>query len=248
MRPSVITKDPTRFAVAPNLPALDGVRSRFSWADCARELDGLPGGALNIAFEAVDRHVLHGRGDHVALRWLPREGAPVDITYEELRRRTNRFANVLRTGLGLEKGDRLFVLCERTPELYVGVLGALKAGLVVCPLFSAFGPDPVRMRLEIGQANAVLTTESFFHRKIEKSVPSLPSLRHVLVTGPPLDRLLAAASDEFAVEPTRPGDGSFLHFTSGTTGTPKGAMHVHGAAVMHYATGKYALDLHPEDV
>ncbi|HTS85827.1 MAG TPA: acetate--CoA ligase [Usitatibacter sp.] len=248
MRPSVIAKDAARLAVAPNLPAVDGVRSRFSWEDCARELDGLPDGALNIAYEAVDRHVLHGRGEHVALRWLPRDGAPVDITYAELRRRTNRFANALRNGLGLAKGDRLFVLCERTPELYVGVLGALKAGLVVCPLFSAFGPDPVRMRLEIGQANAVLTTESFFHRKIEKSVPSLPSLRHVLVTGPPLDRLLAAESDEFAVEPTRPGDGSFLHFTSGTTGTPKGAMHVHGAAVMHYATGKYALDLHPEDV
>ena len=248
MRPSVIAKDAARLAVAPNLPAVDGVRSRFSWEDCARELDGLPDGALNIAYEAVDRHVLHGRGEHVALRWLPRDGAPVDITYAELRRRTNRFANALRNGLGLARGDRLFVLCERTPELYVGVLGALKAGLVVCPLFSAFGPDPVRMRLEIGQANAVLTTESFFHRKIEKSVPSLPSLRHVLVTGPPLDRLLAAESDEFAVEPTRPGDGSFLHFTSGTTGTPKGAMHVHGAAVMHYATGKYALDLHPEDV
>jgi len=248
MRPSVIAKDAARLAVAPNLPAVDGVRSRFSWEDCARELDGLPDGALNIAYEAVDRHVLHGRGEHVALRWLPRDGAPVDITYAELRRRTNRFANALRNGLGLARGDRLFVLCERTPELYVGVLGALKAGLVVCPLFSAFGPDPVRMRLEIGQANAVLTTESFFHRKIEKSVPSLPSLRHVLVTGPSLDRLLAEASDEFAVEPTRPGDGSFLHFTSGTTGTPKGAMHVHGAAVMHYATGKYALDLHPEDV
>ena len=248
MRPSVIAKDAARLAVAPNLPAVDGVRSRFSWEDCARELDGLPDGALNIAYEAVDRHVLHGRGEHVALRWLPRDGAPVDITYAELRRRTNRFANALRNGLGLARGDRLFVLCERTPELYVGVLGALKAGLVVCPLFSAFGPDPVRMRLEIGQANAVLTTESFFHRKIEKSAPSLPSLRHVLVTGPPLDRLLAAESDEFAVEPTRPGDGSFLHFTSGTTGTPKGAMHVHGAAVMHYATGKYALDLHPEDV
>ena len=248
MRPPVIAKDAARLAVAPNLPAVDGVRSRFSWEDCARELDGLPDGALNIAYEAVDRHVLHGRGEHVALRWLPRDGAPVDITYAELRRRTNRFANALRNGLGLARGDRLFVLCERTPELYVGVLGALKAGLVVCPLFSAFGPDPVRMRLEIGQANAVLTTESFFHRKIEKSAPSLPSLRHVLVTGPSLDRLLAEASDEFAVEPTRPGDGSFLHFTSGTTGTPKGAMHVHGAAVMHYATGKYALDLHPEDV
>ncbi|MGZ5106213.1 MAG: acetate--CoA ligase, partial [Usitatibacter sp.] len=248
MRPSVIRKDPARLAVAPNLPATDGVRSHFSWEECARELDGLPGGALNIAYEAVDRHVLHGDGDRVAIRWLPREGPPLDITYDELRRRTNRFANVLRSGLGLARGDRLFVLCERTPELYVGVLGALKAGLVVCPLFSAFGPEPVRMRLEIGKANAILTTEAFFRRKVEANVASLPSLRHILITGEPLAVLMAEASDEFAVEPTRPGDGSFLHFTSGTTGTPKGAMHVHGAAVMHYATGKYALDLHRDDI
>ncbi|MGZ5039969.1 MAG: acetate--CoA ligase [Usitatibacter sp.] len=248
MRPSVIRKDPARLAVAPNLPATDGVRSHFSWEECARELDGLPGGALNIAYEAVDRHVLHGDGDRVAIRWLPREGPPLDITYDELRRRTNRFANVLRSGLGLARGDRLFVLCERTPELYVGVLGALKAGLVVCPLFSAFGPEPVRMRLEIGKANAILTTEAFFRRKVEANVASLPSLRHILITGEPLAVLMAEASDEFAVESTRPGDGSFLHFTSGTTGTPKGAMHVHGAAVMHYATGKYALDLHRDDI
>ncbi|MGZ5081624.1 MAG: acetate--CoA ligase [Usitatibacter sp.] len=248
MRPAIIRKDPTRLRVPPNLPALDGPRARFSWEEFARELDGLPGGALNIAYEAVDRHVERGHGDHVALRWLPREGAPRDITYRELRRLTNRFANVLRNGLGLAKGDRLFVLCERTPELYVGVLGALKAGLVVCPLFSAFGPEPVRMRLEIGQANAVLTTEAFFRRKVEKSVPSLPSLRHILITGEPLDLLMAEASDEFEAEPTRPEDGSLLHFTSGTTGMPKGAMHVHAAAVMHYATGRYALDLHRDDI
>jgi acetyl-CoA synthetase len=248
VRPDLIRKDAARLAVAPNLPAQDGVRARFSWEECARELDGLPGGALNIAHEAVDRHVLRGHGAHVALRWLPREGAPVDITYEELRRRTNRFADVLTRELGLARGDRLFVLCERTPELYVGVLGALKAGLVVCPLFSAFGPEPVRMRMEIGRANAVLTTEGFFHRKVEKAMASLPHLRHALITGEPLERLMARASDAFECVGTRPEEPSFLHFTSGTTGTPKAAMHVHGAAVTHYATGKYALDLHPEDI
>jgi acetyl-CoA synthetase len=248
MRPAVIRKDPARLAVAPHLPAIDGTQLHFSWAEMARSLDGLGGGALNIAHEAVDRHVLRGHGERVALRWLPREGAPVDITYDALRRRSNRFANVLREGLGLAKGDRLFVLCERTPELYVGVLGALKAGLVVCPLFSAFGPEPVRMRLELGAANAILTTEAYFRRKVEAAVPSLPALRHVLVAGESLELLMAEASDEFACEPTRPDDPAFLHFTSGTTGTPKGAVHVHGAAVTHYATGRFALDLHRDDV
>ena len=258
MRPSIIRKNTSQFRVPPNLADVDAARARFSWESMRRELEGLPGGALNIAHEAVDRHAAGTLADHVALRCLQREGGERAFTYAELRRLTNRFANVLRK-LGMRKGERLFVLSGRIPELYIGVLGGLKAGVIVCPLFSAFGPDPVRMRLEIGQGNAVLTTETLFRRKLEKSVPSLPSLRHIVLAGESggstdvpgtldFQRLMAEASDEFAVEPTRPEDGSFLHFTSGTTGTPKGAMHVHGAVVMHYATGRFVLDLHPEDV
>ena len=257
-RPPLIHKTATQLRVEPNLADIDASRAGFSWEAVRRELDGLPGGALNIAHEAVDRHAAGALASRVALRCLQRDGGERLITYAELKRLTNRFANVLRK-LGMRKGDRLFILSGRIPELYIGALGALKAGVVVCPLFSAFGPDPIRMRLEIGAGNAVLTTEALYRRKLEKSVSSLPSLRHVLIAGEAgaatsvpgtldLARLMAEASDDFVIEPTRPEDGSFLHFTSGTTGTPKGAMHVHGAVVMHYATGKYALDLHPEDV
>jgi len=258
LRPALIRKSASQFRVPPNLADTDAARAGFSWEAARRELEGLPGGALNIAHEAVDRHAAGALAGQVALRFLQRDGSVRALTYAELRRLTNRFANVL-AKLGIRKGDRLFVLSGRIPELYIGVLGGLKAGVVVCPLFSAFGPDPVRMRLEIGRGNVVLTTETLFRRKLEKSAPSLPSLRHVLLVGDSgastrvpgtldLQGLMEEASDEFAVEPTRPDDGSFLHFTSGTTGTPKGAMHVHGAVVMHYATGKFALDLHPEDV
>jgi len=258
MRPPVIRKDPAKWQVAPNLADTAAARAGFTWDGARRELAGLPCGALNIAYEAVDRHVAEGLGGKVAIRWLPREGAARDITYDELRRLTNRFANVLRA-LGIAKGERLFVLAGRIPELYVGVLGALKAGVVVCPLFSAFGPDPVRMRLEMGGGCVVLTTESLFRKKLQKSLATLPVLRHVLIAPEPgaagvpegtldLAALMREASDEFALEPTGPEDGSFLHFTSGTTGTPKGAVHVHGAVVTHHATAKFALDLHPEDV
>ncbi len=258
MRPSVIRKDPLSFAVPPNLPAMDGARARFSWEQMAHELSGLPGGGLNIAYEALDRHVAAGHGEHVALRFLWRDGGARDYTYAELARLTNRFANVLRE-LGMAKGDRLFILAGRIPELYIGALGALKAGVVVCPLFSAFGPDPVRMRLSIGEGRAVLTTEALYRRKVQPGLASLPALKHVILAGESgartdvpdthdLGELMAEASDEFAVEPTRADDGSFLHFTSGTTGTPKGAVHVHGAAVTHWATGKYALDLHRDDI
>jgi acetyl-CoA synthetase len=258
MRPPVIRKDPLAFAVPPNLPAMDGVRSRFSWQAMLHELDGFPGGGLNIAHEAVDRHAAGPRAGRVALRFLRVEGGIRDITYAELSRLTNRFANVLRE-LGLVKGDRLFILAGRVPELYIGALGALKAGVVVCPLFSAFGPDPIRMRLALGEGRAVLTTEALYRRKLQASVASLPALEHVILAGESgartdvagthdLGELMAEASEEFAVERTAPDDPSFLHFTSGTTGTPKGAVHVHGAAAVHYATGKYALDLHPDDI
>jgi acetyl-CoA synthetase len=257
-RPAVIRKNAAQLRVPPNLPDSDEARASFSWEAARRDLQGLPGGALNIAHEAVDRHAAGVLADRIALRFLQREGGERGFTYRELKRQTNRFANVL-AKLGIRKGDRLFVLSGRIPELYIGVLGGLKAGVIVSPLFSAFGPDPVRMRLDLGQGNAVLTTEALYRRKLEKSVSSLPALRHVLLAGEAgaatevpgtldLGRLMAEASDEFAVEPTRPEDGSFLHFTSGTTGTPKGAMHVHEAAVMHYATGRFALDLHDKDV
>jgi acetyl-CoA synthetase len=256
MRDSVIRKDPQGFAVAPNLPAGDGVRSAFTWEAMRGELEGLPGGGLNIAHEAVDRHA-RTHPDRVALRFLFAGGGTREITYGELARLTNRFANVLRT-LGLAKGDRLFILAGRIPELYIAALGALKAGVVACPLFSAFGPDPVRMRIALGEGRAVLTTEALYRRKIQPNLGALPSLRHVILggTGGPasvpgthdLAQLMASASDTFEIVATRPEDPSFLHFTSGTTGTPKGAVHVHAAAITHYATGKYALDLHPDDI
>ncbi len=258
MRPDIIRKDPANFAVPPNLPDTREAREAFTWDAARSELAGLPGGAINIAHEAVDRHVLAGRGAKVAIRWLPREGPSRDITYAELRRLTNRFANVLRK-LGVRKGERLFVLAGRIPELYVGVLGALKAGVIVCPLFSAFGPGPVRMRLDLGQGCTVLTTATLYRRKLERSLDSLPALRHVLIAPEPGDEplpdgtldlaaLMAEASETFDVVPTTPEDGSFLHFTSGTTGLPKGALHVHGAVATHHATARFALDLHPDDV
>ena len=256
MRPDIIRKTTADLRVAPNLAADAAARAGFSWDAMRRELAGLPGGGLNIAHEAVDRHAAGANADKVALRWLPREGAAQDISYAELRRRSNRFAGAL-AALGVTMGEGLIVLAGRIPQLYAGVLGGLKAGMVVTPLFSAFGPEPIRTRIELGAGRVLLTTESLYRRKIEKILPQLTTLRHVIVISEggavapgTLDfhALMAQASDDFSIAPTSADDGSFLHFTSGTTGTPKGAMHVHGAVVMHYATGKLALDLHSDDI
>jgi len=255
-RPAVIRKNLAALRVSPNLSDYATQRSTFSWDVAQRDLDGLPGGGINIAWEAVDRHTRGAQANKVALRWLGRNGTTRDITYQELAGEAKRFTGVLR-GLGVGKGERVFVLAGRIPELYVTVLGTLRNGSVLCPLFSAFGPDPIRTRMAAGDARVLVTTESLYRRKAAQVIAALPGLRHVLVIGEggePIPNtqdfasLMAASESECPVEATREEDMALLHFTSGTTGTPKGAIHVHGAVVAHYATGKFALDLHPEDI
>ncbi len=228
----------------------------FSWTDARKLLEGLPNGGLNIAHEAVDRHLKAGRGNKLALRWIGRDGAVRDFTYAALGANVNRFASVL-ASRGIAKGDRVFSLLGRVPELYFGALGALKNGSVFSPLFSAFGPEPIRARMTIGEATAIITTEAFYRRKIEPWRKELASLRHIFLTEcsanlPPdtidLADALAQASDVFEVVATAPEDMALLHFTSGTTGKPKGAIHVHEAVVAHHITGKLALDLHADDI
>ena len=149
---------------AANMADYDATRASFDWATAQASLDGLPDGHLNIAHEAIDRHVAAGHGDQIALRWIAKSGARTDYTYAELSRQTNRFANVLRAR-GLQKGDKVYALLGRVPELYIAALGTLKAGCVFCPLFSAFGPEPIRARMEIGDASVLLTTEALVVEK-----------------------------------------------------------------------------------
>jgi acetyl-CoA synthetase len=251
-----IEKQDACFEVAPNLESYAEACAAFSWQAARGELDGLPGGSLNIAHEAVDRHRASGRGKWLAIRWLGKDGTRRSFTYCELARLTNRFANVL-AGLGIGKGDRVFGLAGRIPELHIAVLGTLKNGSVFAPLFSAFGPDPIRSRMELGDARVLVTTEALYRKKVMAWRQTLPRLAHVLLADadesalPPGTASLAIAmeqaSDDFEVVRTRPDDIALLHFTSGTTGRPKGALHVHEAVVAHHITGKLALDIHPAD-
>ncbi len=221
-------------------------------------LAGLPdGGGMNIAHEAVDRHVLAGHGERVALRCLRRGGSVDEVTYSELQDLTARFSAVLED-LGVRRGERVVLLAGRVPLLYVAALGTLRHGAVLSPLFAAFGPEPLHQRLDRSDAAVLVTTASLYRKKVAGLRNRLPALRHVLLLdsdGDPDDEVvlglpgrLERAHPSTTIAPTDPEDLALLHFTSGTTGMPKGAMHVHGAVAAHHATARDVLDLRPGDV
>ncbi len=257
-RPGIIKHRAASLCPAPNWTDYEAGRAAFSWDSVRAALDFLPCGGLNIAHEAVERHARGEHGDRLAFRFLSEHGQR-DLSYAQLSYQTNRFANVL-AGLGVGRGERLFVLAGRMPELYIAVLGSMKRGAVVCPLFSAFGPEPIATRMTLGDARVLVTTPALYRHKVAAIRDRLPGLRHVLLVRAPgearqeipdtldWEQAMQGASELFDIGPTSADDYALLHFTSGTTGTPKGALHVHGAALTHWMTGKYALDLHPGDI
>lgn len=240
----------------PNLVDYEKEYASFNWDNVRLELAGLPGGGLNIAYEAVDRHAVGELKNKPALRWLGQNGEAKDFTYGQLQEETNRFANVLKS-LGVETGDVVCTLTGRIPELYIAALGTLKNGSIYCPLFSIYGPEPIYQRLSKGKARVLVTTKDLFEKRVKGLLDRLNDLRYILLTDIPKDRdhyikslprLMSQADSHFEIVTTKPKDRALLHFTSGTTGMPKGVIHVHKAALTHYITGKYVLDFHPDDI
>lgn len=232
------------------------------WEPVLGRLAGLPDGeGVNIAYEAVDRHVDEGRGDEIAFRFIAKrddaDAAGESYSYRRLAGETNRFAHALRS-LGVRPNEAIFLLAGRVPRLYVAALGALKGQHVVCPLFSAFGPDPIRQRMTLGDAAVLVTTRALYRRKIEPMREELPARHYVLIDvdaqeDAPVGTLaygdlVDAQPTHFRIMPTVPETPALLHFTSGTTGTPKGALHVHEAVAMHRATAEDVFGLRPDDV
>lgn len=247
----------TKDKIEHHLSNYEKVKSSFLWENVAKELSGLPQGrGLNIAHEAIDKHALTSQKNSIALRFIKKDSNFQDFTYSELKVQTSKFANVLQN-LGIQKGECIFSLAGRIPELYITALGTLKYTAVFCPLYSVFGPEPIFQRLSKGDAVILVTTAALFEKKVKPLIDRLPSLRYIILTDSnkhasdkilSFTQLMEKAKDEFKIPETNPEDPALLHFTSGTTGMPKGVLHVHKAVYTHYITGKYVLDFHQGDV
>ena len=220
----------------------DEVKKAFSWNET---------GKINMAYECIDRHVDNGKGDKIALNYRDEKRKEL-YSFKELKVLSNKAANVLVDKANVQKGDRVFIFMPRTPELYFAFLGILKIGAIVGPLFEAFMEKAVTDRLENSEAKVIVTTNSLLGR-IPKD--KLPHLETIVVVDDEVDeqyvdfnKELNQANEEFDIEWLKEDDGLILHYTSGSTGQPKGVLHVQKAMLLHYISGKYVLDLKEGDI
>ena len=236
-----------------NLKNYEDLQGSFDWSEVEKEFSWHQTGRVNMAYEAIDRHARGFRKNKVALYY--QDGVRKEkYTFKEMKEMSNKAGNVLKTYGDVEKGDRVFIFMPRSPELYFAVLGAVKLGAIVGPLFEAFMEGAVRDRLEDSGAKVLITTPELLGRV---PVSELPNLKHILLVGDNLQdqgeyvdfkQKLSEASNKLDIEWVDRTDGLILHYTSGSTGKPKGVLHVHNAMIQHYQTAKWVLDLKEDDV
>ncbi|AAU15859.1 acetate--CoA ligase [Bacillus cereus] len=236
-----------------NLPNYDEAYANFNWEEVNKNFTWNETGRVNMAYEAIDKHAKSDRKNKVALYY--QDGSRKEkYTFKEMKDFSNKAGNVLKNYGDVEKGDRVFIFMPRSPELYFALLGAVKLGAIVGPLFEAFMEGAVRDRLEDSEAKVLITTPELLER-----VPlnDLPALKTVFLVGENVEEggktvafnpLFEQASKELHIEWLGREDGLILHYTSGSTGKPKGVLHAQNAMVQHYQTAKWVLDLKEDDV
>lgn len=234
-----------------NLTEYEKIYQNFKWEDVEKAFSWSKTGKVNMAYECIDRHVDEGKGDKIALNYKD-DVRKESYTFNELKQKSNQAANVLKTKAHVQKGDRVFIFMPRTPELYFAFLGILKIGAIVGPLFEAFMEKAVKDRLENSDAKVIITTNSLLPRIPKDDLPNLETIivvdENVSDEYVDFNTEMEHASDQFEIEWLNQDDGLILHYTSGSTGQPKGVLHVQKAMLVHYISGKYVLDLQEDDV
>lgn len=236
-----------------NVKDYEQLRNSFSWDEMKSKFTWNETGKVNMAYEALDRHAEDpAKKDKIALLYSAPDREET-VTFEQLSKQSNRFANVLKKH-GVEKGDRVFLFMQRSPEFYAAFFGILKTGAIAGPLFEAFMEQAVGDRLQDSEAKVLITTPELIGRVPQKDLPDLEKIILVgdagSVAGDYIDyhTEMGAASEDFDIEWVDLEDGMLLHYTSGSTGKPKGVYHVHNAMIQHYATGEWVLDLKEDDI
>lgn len=236
-----------------NLQNYEEMYEKFQWDQAEEHFSWHTTGKVNLAYEAVDRHAEGSKKDKAALCYLSSTRNET-YTFNDLKQMTNKAGNVLRMKADVKKGDRVFIFMPRSPELYFALLGVIKIGAIVGPLFEAFMEDAVRDRLYDSSAKVLITTPELLERV---PVQDLPALETIFLIGENIEekgqyvdfqKHFQDASAQLDIEWVERTDGLILHYTSGSTGKPKGVLHVHNAMIQHYQSAKWVLDLQEDDI
>lgn len=240
-----------------NIGSYEEKLKNFSWEIAERELEYKPGDVINIGWYCTDRICNLGKAEKVALYWEGHTGAEKTFTYNDIRLASNTIGAFLRE-LGIKPEERVCLFMDRIPELYLGFLGILKIGAIAQPLFSAFGDESLFVRLSNAETSAIITQKKHAP-KVRKILEKLPHIRHIIIVDydghsplkereVPFSLEKAKLVENFEIHPTKAESPSVLHYTSGTTGMPKGVKHVHYSLISQYLTAKWVLDLKDDDI
>jgi acetyl-CoA synthetase len=241
----------------PNIGSYDERVKNFNWKIAEQELDYKSGDVINIGWYCSDRICQMGKADKLGLIWEGPGGVEKKYTYNDIRLATNTIGQFLRD-LGIKPEDRVCLFMDKIPELYFGFLGILKTGAIAQPLFSAFGDESLFIRIENAQTRAIITQKKHAP-KVRKIIEKMPWLEYLIIVdqdpAKPLQQREVALNLEelpkvetFEIYPTYAESPSVLHYTSGTTGQPKGVKHVHYSLISQYLTSKWVLDLRDDDI
>jgi acetyl-CoA synthetase len=230
--------------------------NNFDWKISEEELGFGKKGPINIGYFCSDRICEQGLGKKLALIWEGFTGEVKEFTYDDIRLHSNAFAQFF-LQIGLLPQDRICLFMDRIPELYISFLGILKMGGIAQPLFSAFGEEALFTRLDDAKTKAILTTKKHVG-KVRRIRETLPELTKIIILDADDFKLQereiafsmekAPRVEKFDVFKAERETPSVLHYTSGTTGKPKGALHVHSSIIAQYLTTKWVLDLQPHDI